>query len=99
MKSWITLRTCDSSVIHMSAIWGADICVLEAKMIAARWRVDWCLACLDIRFSCTASPWARGLTNTSGGRIATSVVGVMRPSSPVGGSFRSKRLEKGHYVS
>src|SRR5207244_6661485 len=36
LKSWITLRTCDSSVIHIRAICGALINVFEASRIDAR---------------------------------------------------------------
>jgi hypothetical protein len=39
LNSWITLRTHDWSVRHISAICGAGIFTLDAKITAARWRV------------------------------------------------------------
>jgi hypothetical protein len=72
----------------MRAISGADMPVLDANKIDARWRVEKCLARLARRFNATASPCANDLTNTSGGRITTSTI-VMRPRSPSVARFRS----------
>src|SRR3954470_16782378 len=62
----MTLRTCDSSVIHIAAICGTAVPTLDANKIAARSRVAKCLACLARRLSASASSCASGLTNTSG---------------------------------
>ena len=51
LKSWITLRTCDSSVIHIAAICGTELPTFEATKIAARSRVAKCLASLARRLS------------------------------------------------
>jgi hypothetical protein len=87
LNSWITLRTCDSSVCHMRAISGADMPVFDANRTDARWRVEKCFARFERRFNVTASPCANGRTNTSGGRITTSIIG-MRPCSPPTTGFR-----------
>src|SRR4051794_11638795 len=84
----MTLRTCDSSVIHIAAICGTAVPTLDANRIAARSRVAKCLACLARRLSATASSSTSGLTNTSGGPITTSLI-AMRPSSPSPASFQS----------
>jgi len=69
--------------------------VFDASTIDARSRVEKCLAFFDRRFKLTASPCASGLTNTSGGRSATFIVG-MRPSSTPARGFPVKPLEKAH---
>jgi ABC-type multidrug transport system ATPase subunit len=91
LKSWITLRTCDSSVIHMRAISGALISVAEASRIAAR--------CPSRRASLVSiaasnrcpSTGNSGRTNTDAGRIDTSS-GRIRPDSTPSRSFRSNVL-------
>jgi hypothetical protein len=40
LNSWITLRTCASSVSHILAICGAGVLTCDANRIAARIRVD-----------------------------------------------------------
>src|SRR3954454_17564217 len=97
----MTLRTCDSSVRAIAAICDADMPVEDANKMIARWRLDWYLAFLEIDFSRAPSSGESARTNTSGGRIATSIL-VIRPSSPRTASFRSNvhrrptssRLEK-----
>ena len=42
----MTLRTCDSSVIHIAAICGTDVPTLDANKIAARSRVAKCFGLL-----------------------------------------------------
>src|SRR3954452_23004429 len=88
LKSWITRRTCDSSVIHIAAICGTEFPTPDANKIAARSRVAKCLAFLARLFNAVASASASGLTNTSGGRILTST-NRMHPNSPPAASFRS----------
>src|SRR6059036_3798494 len=80
LKSWITLRTCDSSVIHMRAICGALINVAEASRIDARCLVEATFDRFDKRFNRCPSCGASSRTNTSGGRIGTSL-GRIRPNS------------------
>jgi hypothetical protein len=89
LKAWITLRTCDSSVRTSRAISGADIPVDDASKIIARWRLAWYFARLEIDLSRLPSSGNSSRTNTSGGRIATSDIGDMRPGSPSAASFRS----------
>src|SRR6185436_5574647 len=84
----MTFLTCDSSVRAIAAICGADIPVEDANTMIARWRLDWYLAFLEIDFSRAPSSGESARTNTSGGRIATSIL-VMRPNSPPTASFRS----------
>ena len=91
----MTLRTCDSSVIHIAAICGTELPTLDANKIAARSRVAKCLASLARRLSRRASSCASGLTNTSGGRTTTSLI-AMRPHSPPPATFPVKPSEKGH---
>jgi hypothetical protein len=69
----MTLRTCDSSVRAIAAICGALIPVVEASTMIARWRLDWYLAFLEIDFNREPSSGESSRTNTSGGRIATSM--------------------------
>jgi hypothetical protein len=40
LNSWITLRTCDSSVSHIRAICGTGVLTFDAHGIAAQIRVD-----------------------------------------------------------
>ena len=91
----MTLRTCDSSVIHIRAICGTLISVFEARRIDARCLVEACLARFDSRFNRCPSCRANSRTNTSGGRINTSTV-EMRPDSttdqPDPAHFRSNLL-------
>src|SRR4051794_27400898 len=84
----MTLRTCDSSVRAIAAICGADMPVEDANRMIARWRLDWYLAFLEIDFSRAPSSNESSRTNTSGERIATTMI-EMRPSSPRAASFRS----------
>src|SRR3954466_14022818 len=88
LKSWITRRTCDSSVIHIAAIYGTEFPTPDANKIAARSRVAKCLAFLARLFNAVASASASDRTNTSGGRILTST-NRMHPNSPPAASFRS----------
>jgi hypothetical protein len=71
------------------AISGADIPVDDANRIIARRRLDWYFARREIDLSLLPSSGVSSRTNTSGGRIATSLVGDMRPGSPPKPSFRS----------
>src|SRR4051794_39280222 len=84
----MTLRTCDPSVRAIAAICGADMPVEDANTMIARWRLDWYLAFREIDFNRAPSSGESARTNTSGGRIATSML-VMHPSSPRTASFRS----------
>jgi hypothetical protein len=47
--------------------------VEDASTIIARWRLDWYSAFLEIDFSREPSSGEGSRTNTSGGRIATSI--------------------------
>ena len=74
------MRTCDSSVSSIRAICGALINVFEASRINARSLVEARFDCFDSRFNRCPSCGANSRTNTSGGRIRTSL-GRMRPDS------------------
>ena len=74
----------------IAAICGADMPVEDANKIIARWRLDWYLAFLEIDFSRAPSSGASSRTNTSGGRIATSMV-VMASQFAARGEFPVKR--------
>jgi hypothetical protein len=73
---------------NMRAISGGLMSVAEASRIAARCLVEACLARFESRFSRCPSAGASSRTNTSGGRMGTSL-GRMRPASTSSGSFRS----------
>ncbi len=78
LNSWITLRTCDSSVSSMRAISGALISVFEASRISARCLVEASFDCFESRFSRCPSCGASSRTNTWGD-ASTPSSGRMRP--------------------
>ena len=80
---------------HQAAICGADMPVAEASKIIARWRLDWYLAFLEIDFSRAPSSGESSRTNTSGGRIATSI-GRDASQFAAHGEFPVKRLWPTH---
>src|SRR3954447_13542806 len=84
----MTLRTCDSSLPTSAAICCGLIRVADAHTINARSRLTSDAALRESRLSRLPSSGNRSLTNTDGGRITTSRLG-MRPTSPRDGSFRS----------
>src|SRR5215216_1962019 len=88
LNAWMTLRTCDSSVPTSAAICCGLIRVADAHTINARSRLTSDAALRESRLSRLPSSGNSSLTNTDGGRITTSKLG-MRPSSPATGDFRS----------
>ena len=64
--------------------------VEDASTIIARWRLDWYLAFLEIDFSREPSSGESSRTNTSGGRISTSI-GRDASSFAARGEFPVKR--------
>jgi len=95
LKSAITLRAWLSSVASMRAISGTECWLADASGIAARWRVEKCLAFLESCLSRWPSAGLRDRTNTDGGRMTTSKVGF--PSQfDVSAEFPVKRWATAH---
>ena len=83
LKSWITLRTCDSSrEQHPRDLWRAHQRVRRqagsSPAASSPPRFD----CLDNRFNRCPSSGANSRTNTSGGRIHTSSTRIRPDSTP-----------------
>jgi hypothetical protein len=91
LNSWVTLRTHDGSVGHISAICEADLFTFDANSTAARCRVHRCF----VRFDRTASSRSYEWANTAGGRIASSTVEMHPIRHPR--QFSVQRCLKGHW--
>jgi hypothetical protein len=99
LKSWITLRTCDSSLSNMRAISGALINVFEASRIIARCLVEASFDCFDNRSTAAlmrSQPADKHLRRTHRHLLRSHASGFdTKPRGPA--TFQVKRCERAHW--